>query len=146
MSSESQKAVVRRFVEEMLNGQNLDVAGDLFTEGFVDHDADDPDGRVSGVDGARAEVGVFLTAFPDMRVATDQILAEGDTVIYRGTVNGTHTGDFFGIPPTGKRMSVWVWQAFRFEGAKIAEAWLHIDRLALMQQLGLIPAPGQPVA
>ena len=146
MSSEQQKAVVRRFVAEMLNGQNLAIAEELFTAGFVDHDADDPAGRISGVDGARAEVGVFLTAFPDMHVTTDQVISEGDTVIYRGSVSGTHTGDFFGIPPSGKAMSVWVWQAFRFEGEKIAEAWLHIDRLSLLQQLGVIPAPGQPVA
>ena len=146
MSSEQQKAVVDRFVTEMLNGQNLAVAEELFTADFVDHDADDPEGRVSGVDGARAEVGAFLTAFPDMHVRTDQVISEGATVIYRGTVSGTHTGDFFGIPPSGQSMSVWVWQAFRFEGDKIAEAWLHIDRLSLLQQLGVIPAPGQPVA
>ena len=145
MSSEAQKAVVRRFVEEMLNGQNLVVAEELFTADFVDHDADDPDGHVSGVEGARAEVGVFLTAFPDMRVTTDQVIAEGDTVVYRGTVTGTQTGEFFGIPPSGKQVRVWVWQTFRFEGDKIAEAWLHIDRLGLLQQLGVIPAPGQPV-
>ena len=145
MSTETQKAVVRRFVEEMLNRQNLAVAEELFTADFVDHDADDPDGRRSGVDGARAEVGVFLSAFPDMRVTADQLIAEGDTVVYRGTVSGTQTGEFFGIPATGNRFSVWVWQTFRFEGDKIAEAWLHIDRLGMLQQLGVVPTPGQPV-
>ena len=146
MSTEAQKAVVRRFVEEMLNGQNLAVAEELFTADFVDHDADDPAGRLSGIDGARAEVGAFLSAFPDMRVTTDQIVAEGDTVVYRGQVSGTHSGDFFGIPATGKQFSVWVWQTFRLEGNKIAEAWLHIDRLGLLQQLGVVPMPGQAVA
>ena len=146
MSTESQKAVVRRFVDEMLNRQDLAVAEQLFTPDFVDHDADDPDGRRSGVEGARAEVGAFLRAFPDMRVSTDQLIAEADTVVYRGRVSGTHTGDFFGIPATGKPFSVWVWQTFRLEGDKIAEAWLHIDRLGMLQQLGVVPMPGQPVA
>jgi predicted ester cyclase len=81
-----------------------------------------------------------------MRVTVDQTIAEGDTVMYRGTVSGAHTGEFFGIPATGRQFSVWVWQTFRLEGDRIAEAWLHIDRLGLLQQLGVIPTPEQSPA
>ncbi len=141
MSTERQKAVVRRFVEEMLNGQNLAVAEELFTADFVDHDADDPDGRRSGVEGARAEVGVFLSAFPDMRVTADQLIAEGDTVVYRGTVSGTQTGEFFGIPPTGKRVTVTGIHIVRIADGKVAEHWSVRDDLGQITQLGLISKP-----
>ena len=146
MSTEANKATIRRFIEEMLNAQQLEVAGDLFTADYIDHDSDDPDGRPSGIEGAKAEVGAFLSAFPDIKVNIDDLVAEGDKAIVRGSFSGTQRGDFFGIPATGKSVNVWVWQTYRLVDGKIAEGWLHVDRLALLQQLGVIPAPGQAVA
>lgn len=141
MSVEANKQVVRRFIEEMLTQQDLEVAADLFTEDFIDHDADDPDGRLSGVDGARAEVAVFHTAFPDMRVTAHELIAEGDRVALRGELAGTNTGPLFGMPATGRAARVPAWQIYRLHDSKIAEAWLNIDRLSLLQQLGVIPMP-----
>jgi steroid delta-isomerase-like uncharacterized protein len=141
MSIEQNKATVRRFYEEMLSGHNLDVARELFTEDFVDHDPDDPDGRVSGVNGAMEEVGVYISAFPDMRVSVDDLFAEGDRVAVRGTLRGTHGGSLAGIPASGKAVSVPAIQTFRLVDGKIAEAWLSIDRLGMLQQIGAIPAP-----
>ncbi len=142
--SEANKAVIRRFWDEMLSGHNLNVAEELFTPDFVDHDADDPiEGRVSGVEGAKREVGVFFTAFPDMEVTIDEIIAEGDRVAVRGMLRGTHKGELLGIPPTGKTVNVWAWQTYRLAGGRIAEAWLNVDRLTLLQQLGVIPPPQQ---
>ena len=141
MSTEQNKAVVRRFVEEMLSRHNLDVAGELFTDDFVDHDPEDPDGRLSGVSGAREEVGVYITAFPDMEVSVDELVAEGDRVALRATVRGTHGGELAGIPATGKRVEVVAMQIYRLVDGKIAEAWLSIDRLGMLQQIGVIPAP-----
>lgn len=141
MSIEQNKTTVRRFYEEMLSGHNLGVAADLFTADFIDHDPEDPDGRLSGVDGAREEVGVYIAAFPDMEVRVDDIFGEGDRVVVRGTLRGTHRGAFAGIPPTGKAVTVGAMQTFRMVDGKIAEAWLSIDRLGMLQQLGVMPAP-----
>ena len=146
MFAEDNKRIVRRFVEEMLSGHNLAVADQLFTADFIDHDADDPDGHLSGVEGARAEVGAFLAAFPDMRVTVDDLIAEGEKVVLRGTLRGTHGGDLQGLPPTGKQVTIWAWQTYRLSGGKIAEAWLHVDRLGLLQQVGALPAPARAVA
>ena len=142
MSLEANRAVVQRFVSEMLSQHQLDVADQLFTADFVDHDADDPQGRVSGVDGAKAEVGVYINAFPDMRVDVETLLAEGDRVFMQAHLRGTHRGELpGGLAATGRSVDVWAWQTFRLVDGKIAEAWLNIDRLSLLQQLGAMPAP-----
>ena len=139
--SEANKAVVRRFYEEMLSQHNLEVAAELFTEDFVDHDADSPEGRLSGIEGAKQEVGVYIQAFPDMVVTIDDSIAEGDRVAIRGVLTGTHRGELAGIPATGKPVKVTVQQSFRLKDGKIAEAWLEIDRLGILQQIGAFPAP-----
>jgi steroid delta-isomerase-like uncharacterized protein len=121
------------------------VIDEIFAPDFVDHDPDeaDPSGKIIGTQGARADVIGFTTGFPDLRVTPDQLLTEGDRVVGRFTVTGTHTGEFMGIPPTGKGVSVTAIQVFRIANGKIQEAWLQIDRLGMLQQLGVIPSPGQ---
>ena len=141
MSTEQNKATVRRFIEEMLSRHDFSVAGEIFTADFVDHDMDDPDGRASGVQGARDEVARYIAGFPDMTVSVEDLFAEGDRVAFRGTLRGTHQGPFGGIPATGKPVSVTAQQIYRLVDGKIAEAWLSIDRLAVLQQLGVMPAP-----
>lgn len=140
MSIEQNKGTVRRFYEEMLSGHDLEVAEELFTEDFVDHDPEDPEGRPSGIEGAKEEVGAYIAAFPDMRVSVDDLFGEGDRIVVRGTLRGTHEGAFAGIPPTGKAATVPTMQTFRMVDGKIAEAWLSIDRLGMLQQLGMMPA------
>jgi steroid delta-isomerase-like uncharacterized protein len=140
MSADRNRVTVRRFFEEMLSGHDLEVAGELFTEDFVDHDPDDPGGRLSGVAGAKEEVGLYIAAFPDMRVSVDDLIAEDDRVVVRATLRGTHAGAFAGIPATGKAVTVPAMQAFRLVDGRIAEAWLSIDRLGMLQQLGVMPA------
>jgi predicted ester cyclase len=123
MTTDANKAVVRRFVSEMLSQHRLDVAAELFTPDFVDHDADDPQGRRSGVDGAKAEVGVYVEAFPDMQVDIDALVAEGDLVFMRGRLRGTHRGALpGGLAATGRPIDVWAWQTFRLVDGRIAEA------------------------
>lgn len=141
MATTDNKTIVRRFCEEMLSQHNLDVAGDLFTSDFVDHDPDNPAGRRAGVAGAKEEVGAYITAFPDMRVTIQDLVAEADRVVMRGVLTGTHQGPMMGIPPTSKPVEVGALQIYRIADGKIAEAWLQIDRLGMLQQLGLIPAP-----
>ena len=146
MSIEQNKGVVRRFYTDMLSGHDLTIAGELFAEDFIDHDPDDPRGRLSGVAGAQQEVGAYISAFPDMNVSVDDLFAEGDRVAVRATLTGTHRGDMAGIPPTGKSVTVPAIQTFRMANGKIAEAWLSIDRLGMLQQIGVIPAPTQATA
>jgi steroid delta-isomerase-like uncharacterized protein len=146
MSIEQNKAVVRRFYDEMLSRHDLSVAVELFTEDFIDHDPEDPDGRLSGVEGAKEEVAAYINAFPDMQVSVDDLFAEGDRVVVRGTLRATHNGEFAGIPPTGKSVNIVAIQTFRLVDGKIAEAWLSIDRLGMLQQLGVMPGASPAVA
>lgn len=88
----------------------------------------------------------FLAAFPDVRIVPDQLVAEGDHVVSRWTATATHQGDFFGIAPTGRRVTWTGIQLFRLECGKIAESWSEADQLGLRQQLGALPAPGTPTA
>ncbi len=125
----------------MLSQHNLAVAAELFTEDFVEHAAESPQGRLSGIAGVKQEVGGYLQAFPDMRVTIEDSIAEGDHVAIRGVLTGTQRGELAGIPATGKPVTVPVQQAFRLKDGKIAEAWLALDRPGILHQLGAIPAP-----
>ena len=83
-------------------------------------------------------------AFPDFQATIDDIVAEGDKVVVRQTWTGTHTGgEFMGVPPTGKSMSIGVIDIIRIAGDKFVEHWGQMDTMAMMQQLGAIPAPDQ---
>jgi steroid delta-isomerase-like uncharacterized protein len=86
---------------------------------------------------------MFFSAFSGIEQTIEEQVAEGDTVASRGTWHATHTGDFQGIPPTGKRVAM-TWMGIdRVAGGKIAEHWAQLDILGILQQLGVIPAPGQ---
>jgi len=141
MSSEDNKAIVRRFFEEVLNEKRLDRADELVAPDYLDHDA--VPGQGPGLEGARQQRWArYFAAIPDLHTTIDDLVAEGDKVVVRYTGEGTQQGELLGIPPTGKR--------FRFSGiciirlaeGKIAENWEQDDLLGLMQQLGVLPAPG----
>ena len=85
----------------------------------------------------------FYAAFPDLHHTVEDQVADGDTVVTRMTLRGTHQGEFQGIPPTGKPIVVSLIGIDRFENGKFAEQWSQLDTLGLLQQLGAIPAPGQ---
>jgi len=140
MSIEENKALVRRFLEEM-NKKNLAVVDELYAANFVGHLAGMED--VRGPEGLKQLVTGFLTAFPDLHRVIEDLVAEGDKVVARLTVTGTHKGDFQGIAPTGKQATVTVIVIFRIVGGKIVETWELIDMLGVMQQIGAIPTPGQ---
>jgi predicted ester cyclase len=135
-------ALVRRFIEEMINANNLTLAHELFTPTYVDHTPGAP--PVSpGPEGMRETVTIFRTAFPnDMRYTIDDLFESGDRVAVRWTAGGTNTGTLMGMAPTGKAVSVSAVYIFRVEAGKLAEAWGDFDALGMQQQLGLLPAPG----
>ena len=138
MSSEENKAIIRRFLERVSRG-DVGAVDDFVTDGVVYHDA--PPGLASGIEGYRQIIGMFLTAFPDLNLTSEDLVGEGDKVVARLRGRGTHRGDFMGIPPTGKSVDVGAISVMRFENGRIAEEWEQIDMLSMMQQLGVVPAP-----
>jgi steroid delta-isomerase-like uncharacterized protein len=140
MSTEDNKAVVRRFYEEVMNQKNRAVLDQVFDLNVVDHFA--PPGTPGGLEGARQTLGMFLSAFPDLHFTVEDLIAEGDKVVARATLSGTQQGTFMGIPATGKHVTIRGIEINRFEGGKSVEHWVEMDTLGLMQQLGVIPPPG----
>jgi steroid delta-isomerase-like uncharacterized protein len=144
MSLEANKAIIRAYVETVWNQKQLDRADEVVAPDFIDH-APLP-GQAPGLDGAKEKWAMYLTAVPDLRVTIEELVAEGDKVGVRRSYEGTHQGELLGIPATGKRLQVGSISIFRLAEGKIAENWEQLDRLALMQQLGVIPAPTAPTA
>jgi predicted ester cyclase len=138
MSAEDNKAVYRRFIDEVFNNKNVARIDQFIQPDFVDHTP----GLPSGLDGAKQGVAGFLTGFPDIHFAIEDQIAEGDKVVARLTMSGTHQGEFAAIPPTGKRVTMRAIDVWRLRNGKCAEHWLEMDNLGLMQQLGMIPQSG----
>jgi len=141
MSTEENRALTQRFYAEVWNKGNLDAVADLLSSDFVDHAA--PPGFPPGLEGAKQVFVMYRSAFPDFRLSVGDVIAEGDKVVVRWVTQGTHQGELMGIPPTGKRVTVTGIDLFRVAGGKIAEHWAEFDMMGMMQQLGVIPAPGQ---
>ena len=139
MSTEDNKALVRRGYEA-LNQRNLSGYYELFAPDFVFHDASR---TVQGLQAYKHFFAQFITAFPDTQFTTEDLIAEGDTVAVRRTFRGTHTGSLMGMPPTGRQVTTPGISIFRIANGKVVEAWTNADDLGAMQQLGVIPAPGQ---
>ena len=136
--SEANKALFRRFIQEVINEKNTDKMDILISENWLDHNP--PPGAAPGVEGMKQMMGMFFAAFPDLNVTIDQLIAEGDMVVGRMTNTGTHQGDLMGIAPTGKRVTFSEIHMVRIENGKAVEHWGNIDDLGMMQQLGVIPA------
>jgi predicted ester cyclase len=141
MSVEENKALFRRTYEELLNRGDLDVADELVAPEFINHEA--PPGRDRGPDSMRGLATMLRTAFPDLRFEIEELVAEGDTVAGRLTMSGTHEGPLMGTPPTGRSVRQDHMHFVRFRDDKAVEHWGVRDDLGMMQQLGVIPAPGQ---
>jgi steroid delta-isomerase-like uncharacterized protein len=134
--TERNKAVIRRFVEEVQNQKNWDTFDELNADDFVNLSA--PPGIPSDKEGGKMFLGAFISAFPDSRVTIEDMIAEGDRVVTKKTFNGTHTGELNGIPPTGNRVSIQYVDIMRVRNGQIIEHWLAMDQLNFMQQLGAI--------
>jgi steroid delta-isomerase-like uncharacterized protein len=137
MSTEENKALARRVIEQMFNEGNLDVADELLALDYVDHDPSLPE-DVHGPEGFKQYVGMYRAAFPDLHVQIEDQLAEGDRVATRWTGSGTHDGELAGIAPTGKRVTVPGMEIVRIANGKLVEGWEGYDSGTLMQQLGVM--------
>jgi len=140
MSTEANKALVRRFFEAFNTG-DLDGIAAVFAPHAVVHNSGAPDPL--NLEGFRKLAAVFLAAFPGGQHSIDDMIGEGDKVVTRITYRGAHTGDLMGIPPTGKHVVVSAMTIDQIVGGKIVETWRLFDQLSMMQQLGVIPMPEQ---
>jgi predicted ester cyclase len=134
VSTETNKDLIRAYIDEVFNRRNLDALETYLAPTFVDHDANNPPGPAE----VRKLLTTFLGAFPDLRITVDAQVAEGDMVASRYTITGTHLGDLFGTPPTNRRAT---WKEFdmtRFENGKMVERWACEDQMAQQEQLGLV--------
>jgi steroid delta-isomerase-like uncharacterized protein len=137
-TSENNKAVIRKFLEEVINQNRMDRATDLVVEDFVE--LDPLPGQRQGREGLKEVLGMMRAAFPDIHWAVEEMVAEGDKVVTRFTWTGTHRGSFMGIPATGKSVSVKGVVIDQLEGGKMSNSRILMDSLGMLQQLGVVPS------
>jgi steroid delta-isomerase-like uncharacterized protein len=137
-TSENNKAVIRKFLEEVINQNRMDRATDLVVEDFVE--LDPLPGQRQGREGLKEVLGMMRSAFPDIHWAVEEMVAEGDKVVTRFTWTGTHRGSFMGIPATGKSVRVKGVVIDQLEGGKMSNSRILMDSLGMLQQLGVVPS------
>lgn len=140
------KDLVRRVVAEFYNAKNLTAADQLYAADYRHHDPALPPEMQRGREAYKQIMHMFHTAFPDLHMTIDDLIAEEDKAVLRWTVRGRHQGDLMGMPPTGKTVTLTGIQTMRIAGGKVVEGWVNFDALGMMQQLGAVPAPEQTTA
>ena len=140
MSTEDNKALLRRNIEEVLNKGNLAVADEIQATNYVYHGSGGQE--INGPEGFKQFITMFRTALPDFHCTIEDMVAEGDKVAHRLTLRGTHKGDLMGMAATGKQVTISAIVISRFAGGKEVEAWVNLDDLGMMQQLGVAPPMG----
>ena len=138
MSLEENKAKIRLIHDEVINKGNMSIIDELVSVNIVDHGI--PLEVPNGVDGMKQMVTTFRTAFPDINLTREDMIAEGDKVVCRYTMRGTHKGELMGIAPTGKQVTLSGIEINRFEQGKLVEHWEQADMMGLMQQIGSSPS------
>lgn len=141
MSVEQNKGIARRFIEDVFNRGNLEALDGIMAANFVEHE-ELPPGIPRSREGAKLLFGMLRSAFPDFHATINDLIAEGDKIVISQTWTGTQKGEFMGVPPAGKRISVSVIDILRFENGMVVEHWGVMDSMTMMQQLGAIPSPG----
>ena len=136
--SESNKDVLRGAIEKVWNKGDLSAVEQFYAADVVIHGA--LPGMPSGLEGVKRVIAAYRAAFPDVHLTIEELVAEGDKVADRWSWTGTHKGEFMGIAPTGKRVSVAGITIMRIADGKIAEIRSASDQLDLMKQLGAVAA------
>jgi steroid delta-isomerase-like uncharacterized protein len=139
MTVKENKALLRRYGEEVFGKGNVAVSDEILAADYVHHDPGVPPGR----EGRKQLAEMHHMAWSDLDFKIEDIVAEGDQVALRWSCSATHTGEWMGIPPTGKRVT---WSGIgihRVKDGKMVESWDMVDNLGLMQQLGVVQPPGQ---
>ena len=139
---ESTKHIIYRFVEELWNARRLDVADQIFSENCVTHQLRSGvlvEPAYRGPQEMKEHVSSWLMSFPDLRFNIEQMIAAGDRFVSQLVVEGTYSGTWMGISPTGKRLQIRTITIHRVANGKIAEGWVLVESLGLFQQLGVLP-------
>ncbi|NUP19082.1 MAG: ester cyclase [Streptomyces sp.] len=137
MSAETNKALVRRLFEEVLNGRRMELIDELAATDYQEHDP--LPGQREGREGLKDRVTMLVEGLAPT-FSIDDIIAEGDRVVVRWTNDATHSGTFLGIPPTGRSCRFAGVDIFRLDGGRLVEHWHVVDQLTMLQQLELLPS------
>jgi steroid delta-isomerase-like uncharacterized protein len=135
-TTERNKVVIEKFLEEVINQNRMDLADDLVVEDFVE--LDPLPGQRQGREGLKEVLAMMRAAFPDIHWAVEEMVAEGDTVVTRFTWTGTHRGVFLGVPATGRNVSVKGVVIDQLADGKMSKSRILMDSLGMMQQLGVM--------
>ena len=136
--SDDRKARFTMLMDEVFNQGNYDAADQLVAEDFFNHEAPDS----PGPEGFKATARWLRAAFPDYHAEMQEFVADGDLMVARLVVSGTHAGDYMGIAPTGRSFSVQHMHMYRVRDGRLVEHWACRDDLGQLSQLGLLPHIG----
>lgn len=142
MSTEENKQIVQKWVDQVLNTRDVSdqsPAYQLVATDFVGHFPGQP--AIEGIEAYRQFGSQYFSAFPDLQITPEDLIAEGDKVTMRYDWRGTHKGELMGIAPTGKQVRTTGISILRIANGKIAEQWDSFNNLGMLQQLGVIPMP-----
>ena len=139
MTTADLKTLTRRFYDDVLVGGNLDLIDELVHDEFVEHE--EFPGLPPGKESIRFFVTTMREAFPDFTTTIEDVIVEDNKVVSRLRFSGTHQGEFFGIPPTGKKINVQAIDILAYRDGQLIEHWGVTDQMAMMQQLGVIEEP-----
>jgi steroid delta-isomerase-like uncharacterized protein len=137
--SKQNKSIARKVFEDIQSQGNLALIDEIVASDYVGHT---PPADIHGPEGAKQYDALLREAFPDLQITVEDQIAEGDKTVTRWTFQGTHKGQFQGMPPTGKQVTMSGMTIFRVANGKIVEGWNNPDLLSMLQQLGAVPAPG----
>jgi steroid delta-isomerase-like uncharacterized protein len=129
---------MRRFVAEVMNKGNFDVVDEIVHPNYIYRS---PEEELHGTEALKAFLAGYHAAFPDLRMAIDELVVADDKAVIFFTLTGTHEGELMGIPPTGKAMRAHGVVRSRFEDGRIVEEWEVLDQLAILTQLGVVSLP-----
>ncbi|MCK6629830.1 MAG: ester cyclase [Anaerolineae bacterium] len=136
------KTIAHYFLAESFNTGNLAPAAELVAANFTNHDPSTPP-LAAGPEGYKQLVTTYRTAYPDIHMTIDDLVVEGDKVAGRWTARGTNTGPLMGMPPTGKSATVTGISILTIANGQVTEQYTTWDALGMLQQLGVVPTPGQ---
>lgn len=137
-ATDDSKSLIREMEDAIFNRRDLSAIDRFISPDYILRTA--PEGTANDREAVRGSMAAYLGGFPDLRVEVEQLLAEGDRVVAVLRYEGTQDGELFGMPPTGKRISVRQIAMYRIVDGQVAEEWEVSDQLGLMQQLGAIPS------
>jgi steroid delta-isomerase-like uncharacterized protein len=138
MSTEQNKAIVRQLIEEVINQNNMSLGEEIMAADIIEHE-EMPPGIPAGIEGTKILFTMLHNAFPDFKATINDLIAEDDKVVVYMTWNGTQHGEWMGMPPSGKPMSIGVIDIFRVADGKLVEHWGMMESMKMMQQLGAMP-------